>query len=696
VNPVARFARRSASNTSPVRAAASAMVESLELRRFLSVTPDLVITDEVPEADAAFGSAIATNGNLALVAAPFHTNNFFWEGKVSLVNTTTGLTLKTWEGGIEAATLGGESNDATLATFGGGVAFVDGKIVIGAEGLDTIFIYDANTYEQLDTIANTNGGNFSGFGSSLAVIGDDLLVGNQFGSSGPGEIFRFDLDSTSDVPTATFQADDSMISQLGGHIAVSGNTIFAAARNGDTGVVVSFDAGTEDNEVIATYDNQVSALAATSTLLFVGEGGAVHQLQADGSPVYTYTEAANIGDGIAVNGTNVAIGSIAAGAAYVYDYTTHDSVATLSNPAPSGDDLNDGDFFGDSVAALDGGRFLVSDPFDDLDDDGTQDTGAVYVYSVTITPPPTNTPPSGAAIDGPDAVVVRNQTVTFIGDFTDPDLDDSHTIVWDFGDGNTVSGTQLEVSHQYTTTNDGNPFVVTMTVTDEAGATTSTSIQVNVAASIVQGGILHVGGTGGADSIAITKGGVVTVNGENAGLTSSSIVVYGGVGNDTITVSPSAVVSVEIYGGAGNDSISGGSGDDILIGGDGNDVLYGSSGRDLLIGGNGADSLFGEIADDILVAPSTTYDDNSAKLNDIMDVWADPGETFDARVEIIRTTFLTTATVPNLNDGETDFLTGKNGDDWFIYYESDGADRDIAVDIKSTDSQAALAFVPLV
>jgi Ca2+-binding RTX toxin-like protein len=217
-----------------------------------------------------------------------------------------------------------------------------------------------------------------------------------------------------------------------------------------------------------------------------------------------------------------------------------------------------------------------------------------------------------------------------------------------------------------------------------------------VAASIVQGGILHVGGTGGADSIAITKGGVVTVNGENAGLTSSRIVVYGGVGNDTITVSPSAVVSVEIYGGAGNDSISGGSGDDILIGGDGNDVLYGSSGRDLLIGGNGADSLFGEIADDILVAPSTTYDDNSAKLNDIMDVWADPGATFDARVEIIRTTFLTTATVPNLNDGETDFLTGKNGDDWFIYYESDGADRDIAVDIKSTDSQAALAFVPLV
>ena len=251
----------------------------------------------------------------------------------------------------------------------------------------------------------------------------------------------------------------------------------------------------------------------------------------------------------------------------------------------------------------------------------------------------------------------------------------------------------LDVTHEYTGTG---AFTVTMTVTDAAGDFDTAQFIVNVTNNALVGGVLYVGGTGGADSIAITKGGVVTVNGENAGLTSSSIVVYGGVGNDTITVSPAAVVSVEIYGGAGNDSISGGSGDDILVGGDGADVLYGFSGRDLLIGGSGADSLFGEIADDILVAPSTLYDDNSAKLNEIMDVWADTGVTFDARVETIRTSLLTATTVPNLNDGETDFLTGKNGDDWFIYYESDGDDRDIAVDIKSTDSQAALAFVPLV
>ena len=646
------------------------MFESLEIRRFLSAAPDRVIIDDIPEADSKFGSAIATNGNLALVSTPFHTGDFFWEGEASLIDTTSGTTLHTFAGG------------ADNAFFGGDVAWVDGKIVIGAEGLDTIFIYDANTYAQLDTIENPSGGSSTGFGSSMTAIGsggdEDLLVGNNFG--GVGEVLRFDLDQTLDGAQLlnTYESSDASLSQLGTHIAARSGDIFVAARQGSDGVVVRFDATTGDDETIATYANAVSDLAATSTTLFVAEAGAmsVHQLNADtASVIHTYSNATGLGDGIAINGTQVAFGGldVTGGTAYVYDSTTFQLVETLANPAPQGTEDNFGDFFGDSVAALGSGKFLVADPFDDVDE-FTTDSGAVYVYSVTVTPPPpTNTAPSGADING-QADAVRNQTIAFTGSFTDPDTGDSHTIDWNFGDGNTVSDAGLEVNHAFAATG---TFTVTMTVTDEANARTSTTVDVTVAASGIQGGVLYVGGTSGLDTIAITKGGNVSINGQTSVLTASEIVVYGGDGNDTITVSPSTLVTVEIYGGKGDDSITGGSGNDILVGGDGDDVLYGFSGRDLIIGGLGKDGVYGEVNDDILIASNTVHDNNAAALNTILGIWTSSAS-FDDRVDALKNGMLTAGQDVMGADGAVDTLTGKNGDDWFVF----DAGEDVATDIK--------------
>jgi Ca2+-binding RTX toxin-like protein len=658
------------------------MVESLELRRLLSATLDLVITDGAPQADSKFGSAIATNGSLALVASPFYSDAFGFEGKVSLVDTTSGATLHTWAGG------------ANGAFFGGDVAWVDGKIAIGAEGLDAIFIYDANTYAELDTIANPNGGGSTGFGSSMAVIGDDLLVGNNFG--GTGEVLRFDLDVTADLDqlVATFESSDPNLSQLGTAITARSGDIFVAARDGASGVVVKFDALTADEEVVATYATPVTALAVTGNTLFVGNGGAneVYQLNADtGSLVHTYSNPSGLGDSIAVNGGQVVFGAVEV-AAYVYDFTTFAFVETLDNPAATGTESNDGDFFADSVAALPGGKYLVADPFDDLDDT-TLDSGAVYVFSLAIVPPPSNTPPSGAQIAG-QADAVRNQTIDFTGAFTDPDLDDSHTIDWDFGDGNTLTDAGLEVSHAFVTTG---TFTVTMTVTDEANATTTATFDVTVTASGVQGGVLYVGGSNDAnDTVAIKKsdvgGSAVTLNGQAILYSGSKVVIYGGSGNDTITVSPAATVTIEAYGGAGNDSIAGGSGNDIIIGGDGDDVLYGGAGLDVIIGGIGADGIYGEVNDDILIAPSTVHDADSAALNQIMSIWTN-GDLFSDRVATLKAGLLTLGEeVPSLNDGDVDILTGKNGDDWFVY----DANEDVATDIKSAESVEALSFVPLV
>ena len=84
------------------------------------------------------------------------------------------------------------------------------------------------------------------------------------------------------------------------------------------------------------------------------------------------------------------------------------------------------------------------------------------------------------------------------------------------------------------------------------------------------------------------------------------IVVYGGAGDDDISVANGVTIPAWLYGEAGNDRLRGGEGADVLVGGPGDDLLVGDNGRDLLIGGTGADRLVGDVpATRILIATQT-------------------------------------------------------------------------------------------
>jgi Ca2+-binding RTX toxin-like protein len=96
---------------------------------------------------------------------------------------------------------------------------------------------------------------------------------------------------------------------------------------------------------------------------------------------------------------------------------------------------------------------------------------------------------------------------------------------------------------------------------------------------------------------------VAKVNGEKYQLTAAqarNLVVHGGDGNDTISVTSDAgldhVPGVTLRGGDGNDTLLGGDGADELHGGRGDDTLYaggnGMSGRDHVVGGRGNDELY--------------------------------------------------------------------------------------------------------
>jgi PKD repeat protein len=77
---------------------------------------------------------------------------------------------------------------------------------------------------------------------------------------------------------------------------------------------------------------------------------------------------------------------------------------------------------------------------------------------------------------GPDQTVNEGDTVNFSGSFTDSGSTDTHTIEWDFGDGDTASGS-LTPSHIY---GDNGAYTVALTVTDNDGGIGIDSLTVTV------------------------------------------------------------------------------------------------------------------------------------------------------------------------------------------------------------------------
>ena len=70
----------------------------------------------------------------------------------------------------------------------------------------------------------------------------------------------------------------------------------------------------------------------------------------------------------------------------------------------------------------------------------------------------------------------QNEPVIFDGQFTDSGILDTHTIEWNFGDGNTVTSV-LNPNHIYTQNGE---YTVTLTITDKDGAVTNDTMTVTV------------------------------------------------------------------------------------------------------------------------------------------------------------------------------------------------------------------------
>jgi len=261
------------------------------------------------------------------------------------------------------------------------------------------------------------------------------------------------------------------------------------------------------------------------------------------------------------------------------------------------------------------------------DDDGGSSTDSIVV---TVT----NALPT-ASISGA-ANGVAGQTISFQvgGDDASADLAAGFIYQIDWGDGSAVESltggsSVVPLSHVYTDT--GN-YVVQVTATDkDSGQSAAATQNVDIANTLISGGILYVGGSNGNDTISINDDGAsgnvgVTINGVDQGTFSVAVrvVVYGGAGNDTIAVQQKIVLDAWLFGGAGNDVLTSARGNDVLSGGAGADVLSSDRGRDLLFGGAGLDVLAAGQDDDILVSGTSSYETDESALAAIMAEWTAP------------------------------------------------------------------------
>ena len=367
----------------------------------LSEVKKLLASDGQPSDQ--FGESVAVSGDTAVVGAFFEGGAGFEFGAAYVFQRNKGGT-ENW-GEVKKLT----ASDAGFGDWFGGSVAVSGDIVIvgarredGAGSLDVsigaayVFQRDeggANNWGEVRKLTASDGEAFDWFGVSVAVSGDNAVVGaffedagSQFDDFGAAYVFRRNeggAENWGEVKKLT-ASDAQTADNFGLSVAVSGCIAFVGARHEDA----------EGANAGAAYVFQRDAGG-------VANWGEVKKLTASDAEA-----GAAFGRVVAVSGDTAVAGAFgesgeaqSAGAAYVFqrDEGGADSWGEVKKLTAS--DAEAFDQFGGSVA-VSGDTAVVGANSEDA---GGKQAGAAYVFQQPpATPAPPPTPPVGGIALDPD------------------------------------------------------------------------------------------------------------------------------------------------------------------------------------------------------------------------------------------------------------------------------------------------------
>lgn len=389
-------------------------VVSLVFQFASAATPVLTQTFDDPTVTTEdfFGHMVAIDGNHVLVGANGDDTNGGFVGQAHLFDASTGALIHTFND----PTLGGSSD-----RFGGHVAIDGNFVLIGAVGDDTLgvdvgqaHLFDATTGGLLRTFNDPTPTGGDGFSQSVAIDGNNVLIGAAFDSTVAARVGQAHLfDATTGALLQTF--DDptpSTNDAFGISVAIDGNFVLVGAQHDSTlgfrvGQAHLFNATT--GALIRTFENPSPAasdlfgitvaldgnniaIGATSDDTSGADVGQVYLFDATtGSLLRTFddptiTTRDQFGTGIAIDGNNLLVSAAAddsngtdVGQAHLFDITTGTLKYSFDDPNPTTSD----NFGYLHSVALDGNNALIGTPNDDTS--GTN-IGQAYLFALDANP----------------------------------------------------------------------------------------------------------------------------------------------------------------------------------------------------------------------------------------------------------------------------------------------------------------------
>ena len=332
--------------------------------------------------------------------------------------------------------------------------FVDGSASTDTDGAIATYGWDCDGDLVPDVISSSPTGSTCTFAATGTYTITLIVTDNDGGT---------DVDSATVIIASTPPTADA-----GGPYSGDEGTPIALDGTGSTDVGGTIVQWEWDCDSDGTYD-VVATAGLGSTCSFVDEGNFVITMRVTDDDGDTDVDVAN-----------VAVSNVAPSIIGPLGPTTGDEGQQLNWSAAAtdpgvNDTLTYAWDFGDGVTEsgtsvnhtyVNEGSYVITVTVDD--GDGGVDTSSVTVTIDNVAPVLGLTTIPNAADEG--------QLLSFTTSATDVGINDTLTYVWDMGDGNTVAGANVTYTYP-----DNGVFTVTVTVSDDAGATDTSSsvVQVN-------------------------------------------------------------------------------------------------------------------------------------------------------------------------------------------------------------------------